>query len=82
MLAVYMWAYIFTLAILWGFFLIARHHTYKFKNYSTNIVPMTNLLFIFLVALSIFGFFLIFSLDGETRTARVDTTQEVKQDYY
>jgi hypothetical protein len=31
MLPVYIGIYIFMLAIVWGFFLIARHHSYKFS---------------------------------------------------
>lgn len=82
MLAVYIGLYIFLLAILWWFFLIARHHSYKFKRFSGNIVPITNILFVFLVVLSILGFVLIFSLDGGTRSVQIDTEKKTTETYY
>jgi hypothetical protein len=83
MLPVYIGIYIFMLAIVWGFFLIARHHSYKFKHFSTNITPVTNILMIFLLILSVLGFIMIFSLGaGTTKTVEVDTKQKTTQNYY
>ncbi len=83
MLPVYIGAYIFILAVLWGFFLIARHHSYKFKHFSKNVAPVTNILLVFLIILSILGFVLLFFLWGDSpKTIKVDTTEKVYKNYY
>ena len=53
MLFVYLWIYTFVLTLIWGLFFISRIHSYKFKNFSHNIVKVTNVLFVFLVTLTI-----------------------------
>ncbi len=82
MLPVYIGAYIFILAVLWWFFLIARHHSYKFKNFSQNVVPVTNILFVFLIVLSVLGFILILTLDAPTQAVKIDTDKKIYQNYY
>lgn len=83
MLPVYIGVYVFMLAIIWGFFLIARHHSYKFKHFSTNITPVTNILTIFLLILSVLGFIMIFSLWGsDEKVIKIDQTQKSTQSYY
>lgn len=82
MLPVYIGMYIFVLAILWGFFLVARHHSYKFKNFSKNVAPVTNILLIFLIILSVLGFVLLFNLDGASKTVKIDTNQKIQNNYY
>lgn len=82
MLPVYLGVYIFILAILWGFFLLARHHTYRFQDFSTNIKPVTQLLGIILLILSVIGFFLIFTLDIPGRSVQIDTEVPSSQIYY
>lgn len=49
------------LIFVWGFFLIARIHVYKFKQYSTHIVPVTKLVFFVLLALTIVGYYVVLS---------------------
>ena len=44
---------------MWGFFLIARIHVYKFKQYSTHIVPATKLVFGILLVLTIVGYYVV-----------------------
>jgi hypothetical protein len=83
MLPVYIGIYIFMLAIVWGFFLIAKQHSYKFKHFSTNIVPVTNVLMIALIILSILGFIMIFSLWWDsTKTLEINSSEKSTQNYY
>lgn len=63
MLIFIIWFYIFFLAFIWWFFVIAKIHAYKFKNFSYNIEKMTNIIFILLLILSILWFILIFNFD-------------------
>jgi len=64
MLLVYIWLYTLFLIFIWGFFIIARIHAYKFKNFSNNIVRVTNALFVLLVLLSFAWYWIIlFSSD-------------------
>lgn len=51
--------YILGLVLVWGFFIIARVHVYKFKQYSTHIVSATKLVFFILLALTIIGFVVV-----------------------
>ncbi|NDK09509.1 hypothetical protein GW846_01905 [Candidatus Gracilibacteria bacterium] len=85
MLAVYLGIYIFLLAILWGFFFVARHHALKFGGYSSNIAPVTNVLFIVMIVLSIVGAVMIFSLDLQNsfiELPTIDSSETPAQEVY
>lgn len=41
------------MAFVWGFFLIARMHVFKFKGYSVHVEPATRFLAIFLLVMTI-----------------------------
>lgn len=49
----YLWLYTLILGILWWFFIIAKIHAYKFKNFSNNIERITTLLLFVLIFLSV-----------------------------
>ncbi len=51
--------YTLFLIFVWGFFIVAKLHAYKFKNFSTLIKPITTILFVFLVFLSIVGYIVL-----------------------
>jgi len=53
MLAIYLGVYTLVLALLWGLFIVAKIHAYKFKNFSKNISRVTTFLLFFLISLSI-----------------------------
>lgn len=72
MLFVYLWIYTFILTLAWWLFFISRLHSYKFKNFSHNIVKVTNILFIFLVTLTILGYIFIFTQYDSQTTASLD----------
>ncbi len=83
MFFVYIWLYTFVLAIAWGLFIVAKMHSYKFKNFSTNIEKITTILFIFLLFLSITWYILIFFLDWNIGTSpKIDTSGNYREVYY
>ena len=71
MLALYLWIYTLILALLWGLFIVAKIHAYKFKNFSNNIPKVTNILLIFLIILSILWYILIITTVSNT-TVSID----------
>lgn len=60
MLFVFIWAYTLFLALVWWFFIMAKIHAYKFKNFSDKIQSITNLVLFTLIILSILWYILIF----------------------
>jgi len=66
--------YSLILLVVWGFFIVARLHAYKFRNFSTHIPRATNALFFILLFLSLLGLFFIFVLDGRVGTASISTS--------
>ncbi len=69
MLAFYLWTYTLFIALLWGLFIVAKIHAYKFKSFSNNIPKVTDFLLFFLIFLTILGYILIFfSISSETNT--------------
>jgi len=75
MLLVYIWLYTFILVVAWALFIVAKLHSYKFKNFSTDIEKVTTTLFIFLLSISILWYILIFFLGWNVNnSASVDTS--------
>jgi len=72
------------LAVLWGFFMLAKLHSYKFKSFSKNIEKVTMVLVIFLISLSILGYILIFFLDTPDTSFEItpSSSQPVQDTYY
>lgn len=81
MFLVLTWIYTIIMAIVWWFFIIAKIHYYKFKDYSNYIVPVTKFLSILLLVLTIFWYYEVykFSFSGNTSTTTVqqDATNNV-----
>lgn len=48
----------------------------KFKKFSTHIIPVTNLLLVILIILSILGFITIFSMSTWNNGYEIDTSSE------
>ncbi|MDD2871386.1 MAG: hypothetical protein PHS49_05325 [Candidatus Gracilibacteria bacterium] len=69
MITLYLGVYTFLLALLWGLFIVAKIHSYKFKSFSTHIQKVTNSLIIFLIILSLIGYFVIFYGLSNTTTS-------------
>jgi len=70
--------YIIVLLIIWGFFIVARMHTLKFKNFSTHILPVTNYLMILLIILSLSWFIFIFYLNLGNSNYELSTNENTK----
>lgn len=83
MFFVYLGIYVIISAFIWGFFIVAKLHSYKFKSFSTHIEPVTMLLFTFLAVLTILGFILLFFLDTPFQpSANVNTANPTQENYY
>ena len=78
----YIGMYMFVLALVWGFFVIAKFHAYKFAHFSSNISLVTNILMIFLAILSLLGFILIFFLDAPRTTVKLQDISNLEENYY
>ncbi len=59
---IYLWIYTLVLIFVWWFFIVAKLHTDKFKNFSPYIKIVTKFLAVFLIILSIIWYILIFNL--------------------
>jgi len=61
---IYFWIYTLSMIMIWGFFIIAKIHSLKFKNYQPKIIDLTRLATYTLSVLTIIGFILIFFFSG------------------
>ena len=66
--------YTIFMVLIFGFFIIAKIHIYKFRHYSVNIVPVTKFLAITLFIMAIVGYYLLFS--GPLGTAPTKTVEQ------
>lgn len=71
MLLMYIWIYTFILAMVWWFFIVAKIHSYKFKNFSTNIENVTKILLWFLIFLSLL-WYLVIIFWYDSKEAQID----------
>lgn len=71
MIIVFLGIYLIFLALIWGFFIVAKIHAYKFKDFSHNIEKITKLLLVLLIFLTIIGFFLIYNYKWSLYTVRI-----------
>ena len=86
---VYLGLYIALLLGIWGFYAVARMHTMKFKNFSSHITPVTNILMVFLIILSIIWFILVLNLNWDNseyslpeKNNSSESSSELKKDNY
>lgn len=59
MTLMYLWIYTVLLVFIWWFFIVAKIHAYKFKNFSNYIEKVTKILLIILIILSIIWYIII-----------------------
>lgn len=52
------------LFLVWSFYLIAKIHIYKFREYSTHVRPVTRFVGIVLLIMTIVGFYVVFNEYG------------------
>ena len=53
--------YTMFIVFIFGFFIIAKIHIYKFRHYNIHIEPVTKILAIILLLLALSGYYLLFS---------------------
>ncbi len=65
-------------AFVWGFFLVARMHVFKFREYSAHVPKVTRILAIFLLVMTAVGYVAVFNLgsSGKTQTVAEQSVQE------
>lgn len=71
---IYLWIYTLLLVILWWFFIIAKLHAYKFKNFSHRIENVTKFLLFIMVLLSLLWYFTILYSSVNTEDVNYDET--------
>lgn len=62
MFYLYLGLYTLFIIVIWGFFAVARIHSYKFKSFSHHIAIVTRFLFFTLLTLTIIWYIIIFSV--------------------
>ena len=75
---IYFWVYTFSLVVIWGFFIVAKIHFMKFKNYQPSIESLTNVLRITFIVLSLLWYILIFF--GTPKISTYNINKTVKDD--
>lgn len=73
--------YTIALVLIFGFFIVAKIHAYKFRDYSIHIEPVTKILAFVLVALALYGYYLIYTgstpSSGPTQTVEQSSGTEI-----
>lgn len=73
--------YTIVLVLIFGFFIVAKIHAYKFRDYSIHIEPVTKILAFLLVALALYGYYLIYTggipSSGPTQTVEQSSGTEI-----
>jgi amino acid transporter len=81
MTAAYIWVYTLLLVIVWWFFIVARIHAYKFKNFSLHIEKITTSLMIFFIIASILWYVVIFFSDISSFTLEINKDEQNFSDF-
>lgn len=84
MIVVIFGIYTLFLALIWGFFVVAKIHAYKFKDFSANIEKVTKVLAITLFIISILGYIVIYNFKWSFYTVKIEDTNAdtVNQENY
>ncbi|MDD2916905.1 MAG: hypothetical protein PHH70_03635 [Candidatus Gracilibacteria bacterium] len=72
--------YTIFIILIFGFFIIAKLHIYKFRHYSVHIEPVTKTLVTILMILALTGYYLLFSsstIGTDTRTVEQTISTEI-----
>lgn len=72
--------YTIFMVLIFGFFIVAKIHIYKFRHYSVRIEPITKALAIVLLLLALVGYYLLFS--GSTGSTQTQTVETVNTEIY
>ncbi|EKE30009.1 MAG: hypothetical protein ACD_2C00061G0004 [uncultured bacterium (gcode 4)] len=81
MFAVAFWIYILIMLAIWSFFLVAKVHFFKFREYSQMMVPITKLIMLALFVLTFLWAYFVYNITGgikaPTKTVEETWTNEV-----
>lgn len=71
------------LLLVWGFYLVAKIHIYKFREYSTHVRPVTRFVGIVLLVMTVIGFYVVLREFGSkpVTTATVGGTPNQIEQY-
>lgn len=72
MIIVFLGIYLMFLALTWGFFIVAKIHAYKFKDFSPNIEKITKLLWIALICLTLLWFLILYNFKWSLYTVKIN----------
>lgn len=81
MLAVSLWIYTIVMVALWGFFLIAKIHFFKFKEYSSYVFPITKTVMILLLFLTLLWYYLIFNISSWVKITQTVNEARSNENY-
>lgn len=73
-------AYTLLIAVVWWFFVLAKIHAFKFKDFSTSVDKVTLLLMTVLAILTVVGYWIIFHIDLDSLS--LPTTWASSTEYY
>lgn len=84
MIIVFLGIYLMFLALIWGFFIVAKIHAYKFKDFSPNIEKITKLLWIALICLTLLGFLILYNFKWSLYTVKINniSADNISQENY
>ena len=68
---IYFWIYSFSVVVIWAFFIIAKIHSLKFKNYQPKIILHTNIITILLSVLTVLWYIVIFFMSDSSSNHEV-----------
>ena len=74
------WIFTIFMVLIWGAFMVAKIHFYKFRDYSKYVVPVTKVLSLVLLILTIVWYYQIYEyseLNMEVQTLKEATVTEV-----
>lgn len=77
---IYFWFYSFSVVVIWAFFIIAKIHSLKFKNYQPKIIGHTNIITILLTTLTVLWYILIFFMSSSSNTHEIKVTSSNKSE--
>lgn len=75
------WIFTFFMVLIWWFFIVAKIHFYKFKDYSDYIVPSTKILTVILLILTIIWYYEIYKYTTETEKTKTVQESAVNEVY-
>ena len=82
MLVMNLWIFTLSIVLLWGLFIVAKIHAFKFKNFSPHIKQVTSILVIFLLLLTIIWYTLIIFTSSNNSTIENYSSVDVQEVNY